>query len=340
MSADTMLAWTVHPTAPALLRVTRRVPAPAPHELLLHVRACGVCRTDLHLIDKELPPHRATVVPGHEIVGEVAGIGGAVAQHQRAPGFALGQRVGVPWLGGSCGQCPYCASARENLCDAPAFTGWDRDGGYAEYCVADARYCLPLPARYDDVHAAPLLCPGLIGWRSWRLAGGAQPRRLGLWGFGAAAHLVCQMAVAQGQQVFAFTRAGDQASQALALSLGASWAGSSDDAPPDSLDASILFAPAGELVPAALAASRKGGVVVCGGIHMSTIPAFEYSLLWGERQLRSVANLTRTDGREFMAAAERLDLRVQAQAWPLREADQAVDALRAGRVQGAAVLVP
>jgi propanol-preferring alcohol dehydrogenase len=273
-------------------------------------------------------------VPGHEIVGEVTAAG------PQAHRFRLGERIGIPWLGAACGDCPYCRRDAENLCDAPIFTGYDRDGGFAEYCVADQQFCVRLPERYSDVQAAPLLCAGLIGFRAWRLAGGPRIRRLGLWGFGAAAHLACQLAVAHGQQVHAFTREGDARSQAFARSLGASWAGSSSEAPPRPLDASLLFAPVGDLVPAALATTAKGGSVVCGGIHMSRIPAFDYALLWGERHLRSVANLTRADASDFMALANRLDLQVHARPFPLEQADVALQALRAGELDGAAVLVP
>lgn len=317
------------------LRAERRpLPVPASGEVLVRVRACGVCRTDLHILDGELPPHRPAVVPGHEIVGEV------VAQGPAATRFAIGTRVGVPWLGHACGACPYCGMQRENLCDRPQFTGYDRDGGYAEYAVADERFCFALPAHCDDVHAAPLLCAGLIGFRTWRLAGGEGPRRIGLYGFGAAAHIVCQLAVAHGQEVHAFTRPGDLQGQAFARSVGAAWVGDSDAAPPQPLDAALIFAPAGALVPAALAAVRKGGVVVCGGIHMSDIPAFPYALLWGERELRSVANLTRADGEDFFALLERIPVRTHVRPYALAEANAALEALRSGAIAGAAVLVP
>lgn len=329
-----MLAMAVDAQAHRLRAERRPVPRPAAGQVLLRVRACGVCRTDLHILDGELPPHRHGVVPGHEIVGEV------VEQGPGAGRFALGQRVGVPWLGQACGACGYCAAGRENLCDQPVFTGYDRDGGYAEFAVAHEAFCLPLPDGLDDAHAAPLLCAGLIGFRTWRLAGGSAPRRIGIWGFGAAAHIVCQLAVAQGQEAFAFTRPGDAAGQAFARSLGAAWAGGSDEAAPRPLDAALIFAPAGALVPAALGAVRKGGVVVCGGIHMSDIPAFPYALLWGERQLRSVANLTRADGEDFFALLKRVPVRTHVQRFPLAEANAAVQALRAGAVTGAAVLVP
>lgn len=317
------------------LRAERRpLPEPASGEILVRVRACGVCRTDLHILDGELAPHRPAVVPGHEVVGEV------VAQGPGATRFGLGARIGIPWLGHACGACPYCRMQRENLCDRPQFTGYDRDGGYAEYTVADERFCFALPAHCDDQHAAPLLCAGLIGYRTWRLAGGDVPRRIGLYGFGAAAHIVCQLAVAHGQEVLAFTRPGDVGGQAFARSLGAGWAGDSDAAPPQPLDAALIFAPAGPLVPAALAAVRKGGVVVCGGIHMSDIPAFPYALLWGERELRSVANLTRADGEAFFALLERVPIRTHVRPYPLSEANAALDAVRNGAIAGAAVLVP
>lgn len=329
-----MLAMVIDAERRCLVPQQRARPEPGPGELLLRVRACGVCRTDLHIIDGELARRTPAAVPGHEVVGEVVALGAGAHR------FAPGQRVGIGWLGRSCGACPYCAMARENLCDAPLFTGYHRDGGYADYCVADERFAFALPEGVDDLHAAPLLCAGLIGFRSWRLAGAGRPRRLGLWGFGAAAHIVCQIAVAQGQSVFAFTRPGDTAAQRFARDLGACWAGASTDAPPGELDASLIFAPDGALVPAALAAARKGGVVVCGGIHMSTIPAFDYRLLWGERELRSVANLTREDGEAFFALLRDVPVHTHVQAFDLRDADAAVQALRHGRLQGAAVLVP
>lgn len=334
MLPSDMLAMEVDAASHTLRAVRKPVPVPGAGEVLLKVRSCGVCRTDLHILDGELPVHRRNVVPGHEVVGDV------VEQGAGSGRFAIGQRVGVPWLGRACGHCSFCRTAHENLCDEPQFTGYDRDGGYAEYAVADERFCFALPAGYDDLHAAPLLCAGLIGYRTWRLAGGTDARRIGLWGFGAAAHIVCQLAVAQGQQVFAFTRPGDLEAQAFARGLGAAWAGGSDDRPPELLDASLLFAPAGALVPAALALTRKGGVVVCGGIHMSDIPSFAYELLWGERQVRSVANLTRADGEGFFALIARAPVHTQVQAFPLAQANEAVQALRAGSIQGAAVLVP
>jgi propanol-preferring alcohol dehydrogenase len=304
---------------------------PGAGELALRVHACGVCRTDLHIVDGELPPVHSPIVPGHEIVGAVTALGPGVS------GFALGDRVGVPWLGWTCGECFYCRSDRENLCDHARFTGYDIDGGYADQVVADARYCLPLPERYSDVEAAPLLCAGLIGYRALRAAGDAPV--IGLYGFGAAAHILCQVAVWQGRRVHAFTRPGDTKAQDFARSLGAAWAGDSSESPPDALDAAILFAPVGALVPASLRAVRKGGIVVCGGIHMTDIPAFPYELLWGERRIVSVANLTRRDGDEFMAIVERVPIQIETHAFPLERANEALDCLRGGRVSGAAVLL-
>jgi propanol-preferring alcohol dehydrogenase len=291
-----------------------------------------VCRTDLHVVDGELPDPALPLVPGHEIVGRVAAHGAGVA------GLALGERVGVPWLGFTCGVCPYCRAARENLCDRPLFTGYTRDGGYATHAVADARYCFPLPAEADPVALAPLLCAGLIGWRSYRMAGAG--KRLGIYGFGAAAHILCQVAVWQGRRVYAFTRPGDAAAQDYARRLGAAWAGGSDVAPPEPLDAAIIFAPVGALVPAALAAVKKGGRVVCGGIHMSDIPRFPYRLLWEERELVSVANLTRADAREFLAVVPQAGVKTETVPYPLARANEALADLRDGRLQGAAVLVP
>jgi propanol-preferring alcohol dehydrogenase len=308
------------------------VPRPGAEQVLLRVRACGVCRTDLHVVDGELPDPKLPLFPGHEIVGTVVGKG------ERVERFAVGERVGVPWLGSTCGQCPYCRSGRENLCDFGRFTGYTLDGGYAEYTVADQRYCFALPPSYGDAEAAPLLCAGLIGYRSLVLAGDA--RRLGIYGFGAAAHIVAQVARYQGRQIYAFTRPGDQEAQAFARRLGAVWAGDSTTPAPEELDAAILFAPVGGLVPLALRAVAKGGAVVCGGIHMSDLPAFPYSLLWGERVLRSVANLTRRDGEEFLALAPRVPVRTAVQTFPLGEANEALRRLRAGEIQGAAVLLP
>ena len=308
------------------------VPAPGAGQVRVRVRACGVCRTDLHVVDGELPGSKPLVVPGHEIVGVVDALGPDV----RAP--AAGTRVGIPWLGWSCGTCAFCAAGRENLCGAARFTGHQLDGGYAEYAVADARFCFPLPDAYGDAEAAPLLCAGLIGHRSYRMAG--EGLRLGLYGFGAAAHLVAQVAVWDGRRVFAFTRPGDAAAQAFARDLGCAWAGASGEAPPEPLDAAIIFAAHGPLVPEALRRTERGGTVVCAGIHMSDIPAFPYALLWGERAVRSVANLTRADARDFLALAPRVPVRTHVTTYPLAQANRALDDLRAGRFSGAAVLVP
>ncbi len=305
-------------------------PEPGSGQLLLAVKACGVCRTDLHVADGELPNPKLPLVLGHEIVGTVVATGAGVDR------FTLGARVGVPWLGWSCGECRYCRAGRENLCDRARFTGYQIDGGYAEHTVADARFCFPLPDAYPDLHAAPLLCAGLIGYRSLVAAGDAE--RLGLYGFGAAAHIVAQVARHLGRRVFAFTRTGDSEGQQFALELGAVWAGASDTPPPEPLDAAIIFAPAGALVPAALRAVTKGGAVVCAGIHMSDIPAFPYEILWGERIVRSVANLTRKDGAEFLALAPQVPVRTQVEPYPLERANEALESLRAGRVRGAAVL--
>jgi propanol-preferring alcohol dehydrogenase len=307
-------------------------PVPGPGEIRVRVEACGVCRTDLHVVDGELPDPKLPLVPGHEIVGIVEALGAGVD----APG--VGSRVGVPWLGHTCGVCPYCRSSRENLCDAPEFTGYTRNGGYATHVVADAAFAFPLEGFDDPVAAAPLMCAGLIGWRSLRRAGDG--RRIGLYGFGAAAHILAQVLRWQGREVFAFTRAGDDGAQQMARSLGAVWAGASGQMPPAELDAAIIFAPVGGLVPRALATVRKGGRVICGGIHMSDIPQFPYELLWQERELVSVANLTRADGHEFLAVARRADVRTTTTVYPLAEANAALADLRAGRFQGAAVLVP
>jgi propanol-preferring alcohol dehydrogenase len=296
-------------------------PEPVPGQLLVRVAACGVCRTDLHVVDGELPEPKLPLVPGHQAVGRVVGDG---------------RRVGIPWLGWTCGECRYCRSSRENLCDRARFTGYKLDGGYAELAVVDERYCVPIPDGFSDVEAAPLLCAGLIGYRALRLAGDAE--RLGLYGFGASAHIVAQLARFEGRRVFAFTRADDEQAQALARTLGAEWAGDSLGPAPEELDAAIVFAPVGALVPAALRATAKGGVVVCAGIHMSDIPAFPYSLLWGERAIRSVANLTREDAAEFMALAPQAQVRTEVEVTPLAEANGALDRLRAGDVRGAAVL--
>jgi propanol-preferring alcohol dehydrogenase len=310
-------------------------PTPSAGQLLLRVRACAVCRTDLHVVDGELPRPKLPLVPGHEIIASVEAIGTEV------DGFHVGDRVGVPWLGWTCGVCEYCTSGRENLCPNARFTGYDLDGGYAQCCVADARFCFPVPDHYSDAHAAPLLCAGLIGYRSLRMVGEPeQIRRLGIYGFGAAAHIVTQVARARAQRVFAFTRRGDSASQEFARALGAEWTGPSDDLPPEPLDAAIIFAPVGSLVPAALRAVAKGGVVVCAGIHMSDIPTFPYELLWGERVVRSVANLTRRDGTEFLRLAPSIPVETEVEVYPLERANDALRALREGRVRGAAVLVP
>jgi len=299
-----------------------RDPEPGPGQLLLEVRACAVCRTDLHVVDGELPRPKLPLVPGHQIVGLTED----------------GRRLGVPWLGWTDGDCRYCRRGLENLCDRARFTGYDLDGGYADRVVADERFCLPIPDGYTDEQAAPLLCAGLIGYRSLRMAGDAE--RVGLYGFGASAHIVAQVARHQGRRVFAFTRPDDREGQAFARELGAEWAGGSDRRPPEELDAAILFAPAGELVPTALAALAKGGRVVCAGIHMSDIPSFPYELLWGERQVRSVANLTRADGEEFLTLAPQVPVRTRVEIFPMAEANEALDRLRAGRITGAAVLVP
>jgi alcohol dehydrogenase, propanol-preferring len=319
------------PSTPLVLR-ERPVPQPAAGEILVEIAACGVCRTDLHVVDGELPHPKLPIVPGHEIVGRVVEMGAGVS------GFTRGERVGVPWLGYTCGVCPYCRSGRENLCDRPLFTGYTRDGGYATHTVADARFCFPLPEKPDAAEAAPLLCAGLIGWRSYRMAGAGGA--LGLYGFGAAAHILAQVAVWQGRRVYAFTRAGDAAGQAFARSLGAVWAGGSDETPPEPLDAAIIFAPIGALVPAALGVVKKGGRVVCGGIHMSDIPRFPYRLLWEERDVVSVANLTRADAREFLAIAPQAGIKMKVTRYPLSEGNAALADLRHGRFEGAAVLVP
>jgi len=307
-------------------------PEPGAGEVLLEVRACGVCRTDLHIADGELAGGRLPIVPGHEIVGTVA------ARGEGAKRFATGARVGVPWLGWSCGECGHCRAGRENLCDRARFTGFDRDGGYAEYAIADERFCFALPEAYGDVEAAPLLCAGLIGYRALAMAGDA--RRVGIYGFGAAAHIVAQVAAWQGRELYAFTRPGDADAQAFARKLGCRWAGGSDGPAPEELDAALLFAPVGALVPLALAATRKGGSVVCAGIHMSDIPSFPYSLLWGERSVRSVANLTRRDGEEFLRLAPLARVRTEVRRYALGEANAALADLRRGALNGAAVLVP
>jgi propanol-preferring alcohol dehydrogenase len=308
----------------------RALPVPGPGQIRLRVQACAVCRTDLHVVDGELPDVPLPMIPGHEIVGRIDACGPGVP-------FEQGMRLGVPWLGWTCGSCAFCRNGQENLCDRARFTGYTLDGGYAEYLVADHRYCFAVPDALDDAHAAPLLCAGLIGYRSLRMAGDA--RRLGIYGIGAAAHIVMQVARYQQREVYAFTRRGDEAAQDFARSLGAVWTGGSDERPPSELDAAIIFAPAGELVPAALAAVRKGGTVVCGGIHMSDIPRFPYALLWGERRLVSVANLTRRDATEFLALAPQVPVSTQVECFALEQANVALERLRSGAVKGAAVLL-
>lgn len=320
-----------HPQEPLYKRELPR-PEPQIGELLLRVQACAVCRTDLHIVDGELPEPKLPLVPGHEIVGTV------VERGEGADRFAIGDRVGVPWLGWTCGKCVYCRSGRENLCDRARFTGYHRDGGYAEYVAADERYCFAIPPLYDDVSAAPLLCAGLIGYRALVATGNA--KRLGLYGFGGAAHIIAQVARFQGRRLFVFTRAGDLEGQRFAREFGAEWAGDSTQRPPEELDAAIIFAPVGALVPAALRALAKGGTVVCAGIHMSEIPAFPYEILWGERTIRSVANLTRRDGEAFLALAPLVPVRTHTEPLPLEEANTALKRLRVGDIQGAAVLVP
>ncbi|WP_156417790.1 zinc-dependent alcohol dehydrogenase family protein [Aureimonas sp. AU4] len=327
-----MLAMVLDANATRLRAERRPLPEPGPGEVRLRVEACAVCRTDLHVMDGDLKPTCRPIVPGHEIVGMLDAQGAGVASP------AIGQRVGIGWLGHSCGVCPYCRSERENLCDAPAFTGYSRDGGFATHVVAEAGFTFPLSASDDPVKAAPLMCAGLIGWRCLKAAGGG--KRLGLYGFGAAAHLVAQVARWQERSVYAFAKPGDDAAKDLARSLGVDWAGGSDERPPEPLDAAIIFAPVGELVPAALRALRKGGRVVCGGIHMSDIPRFPYAILWEEREVVSVANLTRRDAREFIALASLAKVEARTQTYPLLKANQALADLRAGRVSGAAVLVP
>jgi alcohol dehydrogenase, propanol-preferring len=312
--------------------VERPDPQPGDGEVRVRVAACGVCRTDLHVVDGELRNPKLPIVPGHEIVGRIDALGRGVDT------LEAGMRVGIPWLGQTCGRCRYCREGRENLCDRPLFTGYTRDGGYATHVVADARFVFPLPAGGDDVATAPLLCAGLIGWRSLQMAGDGG--KIGFYGFGAAAHIIAQVARWQGREVFAFTRSGDDAAQAFAMNLGAVWAGGSDDAPPEQLDCAIIYAPVGALVPAALRAVRKGGRVICAGIHMSDIPGFPYDILWEERELRSVANLTRKDGEEFFAIVPRAGIKTQTVPYPLQRANDALADLRAGRLQGAAVLVP
>jgi alcohol dehydrogenase, propanol-preferring len=327
-----MLGMVLHKIGAPLVLEELPDPVPGPGEVRVKVEACGVCRTDLHVVDGELPDPKLPIIPGHEIVGRIDALGSSVA------GLDLGARVGIPWLGSTCGVCPYCKSGRENLCDRPVFTGYTRNGGYASYAIADARYAFGLPEEGRAAALAPLLCAGLIGWRSLRFAGTA--KNLGLYGFGAAAHIVAQAARKQGRRIFAFTRPGDEASQAFALRLGAEWAGGSDEKPPQPLDAAIIYAPVGELVPAALASVCKGGTVVCAGIHMSDIPSFPYRLLWEEREIISVANLTRRDGVDFLAFAARAGIETQTKSYPLDQANVALADLRYGRLEGAAVLLP
>ncbi len=328
---EEMVAMVLPETRRPLERRTVAVPTPGYGEVLLRITACGVCRTDLHLVDGELPDVPLPIIPGHQIVGTV------VARGDGVPDLRQGTRIGVPWLGWTCGSCRYCLMGRENLCDQARFTGYTLNGGFAQYAVADQRYCFTLPDHYDDMAAAPLLCAGLIGYRSYRMCGDGLDR-LGIYGFGAAAHIVAQIAVHQGRDVYAFTRSGDVAAQDFALSLGAVWAGGSNDRPPEELDAAIIFAPVGPLVPAALQAVRKGGTVVCGGIHMSDIPSFPYSILWGERSLVSVANLERRDAEELLAIAPEIPLRTEVEPFMLEDANEALSRLRDGRLTGAAVL--
>jgi propanol-preferring alcohol dehydrogenase len=327
-----MRAMLFHRPGKELRLAEMPMPAPAAGQVLIRVRACAVCRTDLHVVDGELPEPKLPLVPGHEIVGDVEQLGRNVAR------FKIGDRVGVPWLGWTCGECKYCRSGQENLCEQAKFTGYTLDGGYAEYTVADQRFCFPIPDLYSDAKAAPLLCAGLIGYRCLSKSG--QGKRIGIYGFGAAAHIVAQVARFQEREIYAFTRPGDEEAKAFALNLGAAWAGASGELPPEKLDAAIIFAPVGELVPYALRAVDKGGIVVCGGIHMSDIPSFPYSILWEERSICSVANLTRRDGQEFMALAPRVPVRTEVQTFSLEEANEALAKLRAGHIHGAAVLVP
>jgi propanol-preferring alcohol dehydrogenase len=330
-----MFGMVLHRPGTPLVPERRGTPEPGPGELRLTVLACGVCRTDLHVADGELAPRRPSVIPGHEIIGVVEAVGPGVE------GVDVGQRVGAAWLAETCGVCRYCRDGEENLCDAPGFHGWTRDGGYADTVIARADFCFPIPEAYGDAEAAPLMCAGLIGYRSWRKAcEGRRVERLGLYGFGAAAHLLAQLAVWSGQAVYAFTRSGDSAAQDLARRLGCAWAGGAEEPPPEALDAAIIFAPVGALVPLALKAVRKGGIVVCGGIHMSDLPSFPYALLWEERQLVSVANLTRRDGREYLPLAAQAGVRAEVATYPLGDANRALDDLRAGAFTGAAVLIP
>ena len=325
-----MQAMILETAGEPLRAVELPVPQPQPEQVLLKVHVCGVCRTDLHIIDGELAKPKLPLILGHQIVGTVIETG------NKATKFPLGTRVGVPWLGHTCNCCRYCLADQENLCDRALFTGYDLNGGYAEYAVADENFCFPIPEGYPDLQAAPLLCAGLIGYRSYRMTKDAE--RIGFYGFGAAAHILIQVAKYQGKQVYAFTRSGDSQGQQFALNLGAVWAGDSEEFPPDILDAAIIFAPVGKLVPAALKAVAKGGTVICAGIHMSDIPSFPYQILWGERMLRSVANLTRRDGSDFLTLAPQIPIQTQVTSFPLSEANQALNALRTGKIKGAAVL--
>lgn len=323
-----------HPGLP-LRPESRTTPRPGPGQVRIRVCACGVCRTDLHVVDGDLAPRRSPIIPGHEVIGRIVALGEGVGD------LAVGQRIGAAWLGHACGACAYCLAGRENLCDAPGFHGWSLDGGYADTMIADAGFCFPVPDEYTDIEAAPLMCAGLIGYRAWRKAEEAgQVRRLGLYGFGAAAHLLAQLALWSGQEVYAFVRPGDAEGLALARRLGCTWAGGSNERPPEALDAAIIFAPVGELVPLALGAVRKGGSVVCAGIHMSDIPSFSYGLLWEERRIVSVANLTRQDGREYLPLAAGAGVRATVVPYPLLEANRALEDLRSGAFAGAAVLIP
>lgn len=325
-----MLAMVLEQVGQPLRERELPIPTPGKQEVLIRVSACGVCRTDLHIVDGELPPHKMPLIPGHQIVGTVVGKGPGVTE------VAQGERVGVPWLGGTCHACSYCDRGQENLCDNPVFTGYDKNGGYAQYALADSRYCFHLPERYDDVHAAPLLCAGLIGYRAYAMLGAVQC--MGIYGFGAAAHIIAQVAQKQGKTVYAFSRPGDLHSQHFARSLGVAWAGNSATKPPTIMDGAIIFAPDGALVPIALASLRKGGTVVCAGIHMTDIPSFPYSLLWGERAIRSVANLTREDGDQFFSLLKQMDLVTSPHVYPLHRANVALQDLREGKFDGAAVL--
>lgn len=330
--ADSMTAMVLHELKEPLVCETRSVPTPGPGQVLIRVHACAVCRTDLHVVDGDLKAPKLPLVPGHEVIGSVAATGEGVT------GLLAGDRLGVPWLGWTCGTCRYCREGRENLCGEARFTGYTLDGGFADYIIADARYCFPIPASYGDVEAAPLMCAGLIGHRAYRMAGEAQ--HIGLYGFGAAAHIIAQVALHEGRKIYAFTKPGDKKAQAFARELGATWAGDSNDTPPVELDAALIFAPVGPLVPAALRATTKGGSVICAGIHMSDIPQFPYDILWQERMVRSVANLTRKDGEDFLKVAPEVPVKTHTHVYPLEAANEALSDLRNGAFEGAAVLVP